>query len=101
MERFIGTIIDYDPQPYGPRKVRITAITQTGTRQVCERDAEGNYTFPQVPCYRAEGVVTEGVEISRLFQHVSCKSIAGRKETLYGMTERDLIAGHYTTALCG
>ena len=50
MERFIDQIIDYDPQPYGARKVRITAITQTGTRQVCKLDPDtGKYSFPRFP----------------------------------------------------
>lgn len=102
MERFIGQIIDYDPQPYGPRKVRITAVTQTGTRKVCRRDPDtGAYSFPEVPSYRVDGIVTEGREVSRLFQYTTSRDITGRRASIYGVTEAELATGRVITALCG
>jgi hypothetical protein len=43
------------------------------------------------PC--VHGVVLEGYEISRLFQHTSERSTKGRRRTIYGIKQAELDAG--------
>lgn len=94
IDRFIGKVISYDPQPYGERKVRIERITPKKVKRPY-------HPFDEFVCYDVYGTVVEGHERNRLFQHVSWRDISGTTTTIYGVGEQQLERGEVITALCG
>jgi hypothetical protein len=91
---YIGKVIDYDPQPYGPRKVRINQL-------VLRRFKRSTWPYAEAASWVAYGTVVEGHSISRLFHATSSRDITGSSETIHGLSPRDLQTLTKTTAYCG
>jgi hypothetical protein len=62
----VGAVVDFSFEPYHRGKGEITDV------QATSREGELRVTI----------TVLEGTEVSRLFQHTSTKSIAGREMTV-------------------
>lgn len=91
---WIGKVIDYDPQPYGPRKVRIESMQLKHFKQSC-------WPYADAASWVVYGKVVEGHSVSRLFHATSSRDITGDSETIYGVSPQDLAKLQKTTAYCG
>ena len=92
----IGDLFTDHVQPYGARTIRVERIDINGDPAPSYYGAYG----PQC-IMTLHGTVTEGIEISRLFQHTSRQDITGRRHTVYGVYPRHWAAREKITAVCG
>lgn len=91
---WIGKVIDYDPQPYGPRKVRIDSME-------LRRFKSSQWPFADAASWIIYGTVVEGHNVSRLFHVTSSRDLTGERETIYAVSPLDLERLSKTTAYCG
>lgn len=91
---YIGKVIDYDPQPFGPRKVRINSMAVRHYKSA-------TWPYTQEASWVIQGTVVEGHSVSRLGAHSRARDITGDAETIYGVSPYDLDRMSKTTAYCG
>lgn len=91
----IGDLFTDHVQPHGTRTMRVERIR--------EGRLEPRYLYGCTDdrYWQLDGVVVEGTETSRLFQHTSTKSIVGRPHTSYGVRADEMQRHEKVTAICG
>lgn len=79
LTKYVGRVVGFACHPYHYGTLRITGVEA--------------HTSKWATTYTVHGVAVEATETSRLFQHTTKRSIAGRTFKLYGLPLYQLEAG--------